>query len=393
MSGGLVPLDPAGVRPISYGALFDAAAAAFPDRIAVEDVGGESLTYASLTVRVGQAAAYGCRLGLRPGDRAALLVGNGALFVELLLGFSRAGIICVLINPRQSADVLEHALRDSGARLAVVDEAECAAGTAAAHAAGAELLRTAEDVRTECARSDVAAQPWACSPGAPALIAYTSGSTGRPKGVILTHDGQIWSSRMHAGYCIRLCGGAAPTALIAVPMFHINALYGGLQPALISGGRIVIMPRFDASACLKIIAERDVHFMMGVPTMYAAMLAAADDLDPLDFGGFAAIFCGSAPGKEDMLEAFERRFGVRTCHVYGLTEGGPGVLAPPADGPRGPLASCGKPEAPEIEVQLVDSNGGAGDQGELYVRNPGLALGYNNLQDVTRQQCVGGWLG
>lgn len=382
----------------NYGRLADAVAQADPSRIAIiEEPGKRQRTYEELVKNLDRVMAWSISEGFAPGDRVGVLLGNCIEFIECVFGLSRAGLVPVLVNPKQGLEALIHALTDSRAAGVIVKPEASPHGVAASDAAG---IQNKYSIGVKPAGWSVFALPenvgalpdFIPSSETPALQPYTSGSTGRPKGVVLTHGGQVWSSVMHADYMLTLFDAETPSALVAVPVFHANALYGGFQPQFAYGGKTVLCETFDPGLALTALAEHQLTFTMGVPTMYEMMLAQNDYVSTLDFSAMEAVFCGSAPGREAMLERFEKAMGIRVCHVYGLTEGGPGVMAHPADSPRGPLASCGKPESPEIEVKLVRDGQTVSDSGELWVRNPGLASHYYNLPELTQERFRDGWL-
>lgn len=112
----------------------------------------------------------------------------------------------------------------------------------------------------------------------------------------------------------------------------------------------------------------------------------------LDFSALQSITIGSAPVSKELAERIEALFGVPVGESYGLTEGGPGMLGPPLDGRRVPHGSCGVPW-PEGEVKLIGADGREHpSQGELWVKNPGVTPGYDELPDVNRERLVDGFL-
>ena len=219
---------------------------------------------------------------------------------------------------------------------------------------------------------------------------YTSGSTGKPKGVLLTHAGQVWNADI-----IRkamLCDDTE-RALVAVPLYHKNAMAGAVKPFLLAGGSVVILPGFDAKEVIRAIDRYKVTYLTGVPAMYKMLLAEKDLLARHDVSSIRYALCGSAEVPDELLTEFREVFGAPIAESYGLTEGGP----VPVVNNRWALkkrGSCGV-AFPGCDVKLIDDAGrevGADEVGELVTRNPGVARGYWKLPEVWARKYRDGWL-
>src|SRR4030095_14310432 len=149
---------------------------------------------------------------------------------------------------------------------------------------------------------------------------YTSGSTGKPKGVLLTHGGQIWNADIMRK---ALLADDTERALIAVPLYHKNAMAGAVKPFLLAGGSLVILPGFDALAVIRAIDRYRVTYLTGVPAMYKMILAEREALAPHDVSSIRYAVCGSAEVPEELLAEFQQVFKAPIAESYGLTEGGP----------------------------------------------------------------------
>ena len=382
----------------NLGYFFRPAARRVPDKIAVVDLwdGRERrLAYGALDGRLDRAAAALAALGLAPGDRLFVCVGNRTEFLEIFFGAMRAGIVPVPANPRLGADALGHILADSGSRAAAIDPDANAHAAAAVERAGIgakiSLAPRAgwRDYETALAAASPGFEPPELAAGHPAFHPYTSGSTGKPKGVILTHAGQLW----WLGCRHRLYPVTPETvSLVAVPLFHKNAMGAAIKPNLLAGASLVILPRFDAKSYLETLARLRCTHAPGVPALFIMILQERDLIARLDLSAFQAIMVGSAPVHEELVTAMTKTFGVRVVQGYGLTEGGPVMFGPPLDGRAVPVGSVGVPW-PEGEVKLVDAAGRERpDHGELWVRNPGVTPGYHNLPDVNRVRFADGFL-
>jgi acyl-CoA synthetase (AMP-forming)/AMP-acid ligase II len=365
------------------------------DRTAIIDLSGgaeRTLSYRGLDARMERTARLLRSLGLTPGDRVALIVGNRSEYVESFFGAMRAGLVPVPLNPKQPRPALAFMVRDAGCVGAIVDPE-----------ASPEAAGLIEDlaVRTKIILAD--ARPgWtayeadaettdfapALSPDGIAFQSYTAGSTGQPKGVRLTHQGMLWSIRSTQEHWPM---DPAEIGLLAVPLFHKNAMRGTIKPALYAGAKFVIMPRFDPRDFLEALARYRVTFSGGVPAIFSMLLKERDLIASGDFSALQMFSLGSAVVAPEMIDTLERVFpGVKVKESYGLTEGG-GPLRSPAGKPT-PRGSCGI-AAEGYEVKLVDADGHDGaSEGELWTRNPCVTDGYHNLPNVTRDKIVDGWL-
>src|SRR4030095_9038213 len=200
---------------------------------------------------------------------------------------------------------------------------------------------------------------------------YPSGSTGKPKGVLLTHGGQVWNADILRK---ALLADDTERALIAVPLYHKNAMAGAVKPFLLAGGSLVVLPGFDALEGIRAIDRFKVTYLTSVPAMYKMILAEKDALARHDVSSVRYAVCGSAEVPEELLEEFRRVFGAPIGESYGLTEGGP----VPIVNTRWGLKTRGSRglALPRRDVKLVDEDDrevGADEVGELVTRNPGLA--------------------
>ncbi len=372
-----------------------------PDRVAVIDLHGgreRQITYGMLDQRLDRVAHALRAAGLRPGDRMILSCGNRVEFIETMFGAMRAGVVPVPINTRQGHDVLAHVMADSAPRGVIAEpEANAAIMDLAAESRGllsrlaiggaADGFASYEDALATA--PETAFAPPALADDALCFLSYTSGSTGRPKGVPLTHKGQDWWLDT---YLRTWPPGEEVRNLVAVPLYHKNAMAGAVKPRLASGGSLVLMPDFSARPFLDAIARYRVTHISGVPTVFTLLLEERDLLETLDLSSLQLAVVGSAPVHEELEAAMAEKLGVPVLQSYGLTEGGPVMLGPPPDGRPVPRGSAGA-AWPEGEVKLVAADGAESDtEGELWVRNPGVAPGYYNLPEVNAERYKDGWL-
>jgi acyl-CoA synthetase (AMP-forming)/AMP-acid ligase II len=337
------------------------------------------ITYDGLDARCDAVARGLVRLGLGTGDRVAILAQNRIEFLEVLFGSLRVGCVPVPINFRLARDTVHFIVKDAGAKHIFFD-------SSAASQVPESLPATDfdGDYASFIDEGNFEAAP--VTGDQVSMQLYTSGTLGSPKGVLLSHQGQGWA----AGALVearRL--GSDDRILISAPFFHKNALVA-IKTALLPGASLVIMPRFDARDAIKAATRHTCTMVTGVPTMMHMMLAQRDLMEEADFSHVRTISMGSAPASDVLLEEISKAFPNAAVQLnYGTTEGGPIMLGwfHPEGKPR-PAGSVGYP-IPGCEYRF--EGGPNAHEGELVLRNPGVALGFHNLPEETAKSFADGW--
>jgi long-chain acyl-CoA synthetase len=385
--------------PENLGYLFDVPLQLQPAAPAIlqDDV---VLTFKELDERCNRMANALVSLGVKAGDRVALMFTNDYRFIESLLGTIRVGAVPVPLNIRMGDEAIQYVVIDSEA-VALIANSDMAAraqslvpqlsavrhfivdGETTGEALNYDRTLQAASplfMRRKTAPDDVCLQP------------YTSGSTGKPKGVLLTHGGQIWNVGL---LCKLEAFDDTERALVAVPLYHKNAMLGAVKPMLLCGGSLVILPGFDPVQVIRAIARYKITYMTGVPAMFSRILSEKEELRRNDVKSLRYAVCGSAEVSEELVAEFQRTFPEAIiAESYGLTEGGPDPLSNCRYGliKRG---SCGR-QIPGSDVKIVGDDGvtelGPNEVGELITRNPGLAKGYWKLPEATKKKFREGWL-
>ncbi len=337
------------------------------------------ITYDDLDGRCDALARGLVRRGLGVGDRVAIIAQNRIEFIEVVFGALRAGCIPVPINFRLPRETVRFIINNADIRHVFADS-----GSAPVIGDGLPLTNFDEDY------SDFidpgAFDSVAVTEAQVSMQLYTSGTTGRPKGVLLTHGGQGWAAKALVE-ARRLTSD--DRILISAPFFHKNALVA-IKTAMIPGACLVIMPRFVARSVIKAVTGHKCTMVTGVPTMMHMMLAERDLMERADFSGVRTISMGSSPASDVLLEGLSKAFPNAALQLnYGTTEGGPIMLGwfHPDGKPR-PLGSVGHP-IPGCEYRFED--GPNDHEGELVLRNPGVALGYYKLPAESAIAFKDGW--
>lgn len=343
--------------------------------------GGRSWTYGELDAAAEAFASALITNNIGAGERIAILAENCAEHLIAYLGIMRAGAIAVPVNHRLPAETVQFILKDCAARLCIVDATRKTLvpdglrliqirGKGAGSFAGF-LQRGASQPRSRLPRPDTAE------------ILYTSGSTGRPKGVVLSHAGQLWALGIH----VTAAPAEGERTPIVAPLYHMNALFNA-SVSLLNAIEIVLLPKFDASSYLEIVAKLRCTALSGIPTMYALMARQAERVSHLDLRSVRFISIGSAPLTEALVARVQALFPEAVLrNGYGTTEAGPSLFEEHPQGLERPLLSVGYPLA-EVGVRLV---GESAHEGVLHVRSPAMFTEYLNLPAVTHQRLRDGW--
>ncbi len=362
-------------------------AAAMPNQLAVADLAsGRTWTYRQLHLAVDRLADWIVgEYGGRSGNRIATLSKNNADMVILQLACIRAGAIFMPLNWRLAVAELEALIADGRPILLFAQagftppaNAEKIIGISEMQALGKEggyppftARRPFEEVST---------------------LLYTSGTSGRPKGVMLSEQQIFWG-------CTNLIHGNAvnpsSTFLCDMPLFHTAGLMAATRTPLLAGGTVLISEGFDPDMTLRRMIDpalKVTHYF-SVPQM-AATLWNRPEFDAEKLHKLVAWAIGGAPNPKAQSERFIGS-GVRISEGFGMSETGSNFAIPPFELSEmlRKAGSCGLPLL-TIRTKVIDDDGnevGPGEQGELLVAGPSVAMGYWEQPELTTKAFVDGW--
>ncbi len=292
----------------------------YPDRTAIVDEPSQpaeswgSITYREMARRAKALAAGLDALGIRPGERVAMVSHNSARLMTALFGVSGSGRILVPINFRLAAEEVRYIVAHSGARLLLVDP---------------ELEEAMNDVECEMKwtigadsdailmQFDTEPNAWEADEDVTATINYTSGTTARPKGVQLTHR-NIWLNASIFGWHMGVSD--RDVYLHTLPQFHCNG-WGMLYAVTGMGAEHIVVRKVDGAEILRRIDEHGVTLMCGAPTVLNLILDAAATWDgPIPGHGRLRIVVAGAAPPTRTIERCETELGWEFVQIYGLTE-------------------------------------------------------------------------
>jgi long-chain acyl-CoA synthetase len=225
--------------------------------------------------------------------------------------------------------------------------------------------------------------------GDTAVILYTSGTTGRPKGAELTNHGLASNAQLTAETLTETT--TADVVMGCLPLFHVFGLTCGLNAAMLSGACLTLVPRFAPDKVLRVIERDRVTVFEGVPTMYSALLHAADR-DRYDVSSLRVCISGGSAMPVQVLRSFEDAFGCVILEGYGLSETSPVATFNHPHAERKP-GSIGTPVR-GVQLRLVGDDGTdvlPGQIGEIAIRGENVMTGYWGRPDATAAAIPDGW--
>jgi O-succinylbenzoic acid--CoA ligase len=377
-------------RPRSVHAMLERAVARAPDRDAVV-FEGRRWTWRQADDAVGRLAAALAERGVRPGERAVLLLSNRPAFVFAWWALLRLGAIAVPVSIREQAPGLAYVLGQCGASAIVFDD-DLADRLPAAPDAPALRLRVAASEAESLAGGTRAPlrEAAAVDEADTAVILYTSGTTGRPKGAMLSHVGIVHSA-IHYEVHMRL--GPDERSALAVPASHVTGLVAMVATMMRTAGTLVIVPQFKAPEFLALAARERITHTILVPAMYALCLLQPD-FDAHDLSAWRIGCYGGAPMPRSTIEALAARLpGMTPMNAYGSTETTSPATLMPIGEQAAHLDSVGRTVAC-CDVVVVDDDGvevPPGETGELLIGGPMVVRGYWDNPEATAAGFVGGY--
>ena len=358
------------------------------DRVAVR-LGEQETTYRDLDERSGRVAGLLAERGVVPGDPVGVMLPNIPDFAAVYYGVLRAGGVVVPMNPLLKSREIAYYLSDSGAKLIfaggpAVSEVAAGAATAGARsvivdATFGELLMSAPRVDSVVARdgSDTA------------VILYTSGTTGTPKGAELTHDNLCRNADVVVRTLLQLT--ADDVIFGGLPLFHSFGQTCTLNAAIAAGACLTLLPRFDPTQALQILATHRATVFAAVPTMYGALLAVPAR-NNYDVSALRVCMSGGAALPVEVLRAFDETFGCQVLEGYGLSETSP-VASFNHPGRERKAGSIGTP-IEGVEMRVLDAGGTPvqpGEVGEIAIRGHNVMKGYWQRPQDTAAAIPDGW--
>jgi long-chain acyl-CoA synthetase len=397
----------------------------FPDHTALLFYGNK-ISYGNLDRLVNRFAQALAGLGIRKGDRVAIMLPNIPQMVIAYYGALRSGAVAVPTNPLYHEHELEVQLNDSGAETLVavdmffpvishvlqktrvknlilcgikdylpfplnllypikarIDKQWVSVKRVAPIHDFLSLLSKARPTPVD---ADISADDTA-------LLQYTGGTTGIPKGAILTHRNLVVNASQSRAW-LTLRNEGEERILCVIPFFHVYGMTTAMNLGVLIGAELILLPKFHTKEVLQLISKHRPTIFPGIQAMYLAIGNYAD-IDKYDLTSLKAAISGAGPLMREVQDRFEQLTRARIVEGYGLSEASPVTHANPIFGKR-KLGTIGLPW-PDVEARIVDIETGekilpVGEAGELVVKGPQVMKGYWNKPEETARALRGGWL-
>lgn len=370
---------------------------------------GRRMTYSEYGETVESGARGLIHAGVGPGEVVAIYLANSWEFCVAFHAIQLAGAIPTLLNPTYREREVRYQLENSGAVCLITDSGNIEG----IHLGGLPSLRRVYVTRQTGSGGEpfgnllhpvraAYPKPSQSSDQALAALPYSSGTTGLPKGVMLSHFNLIANIYQLLGpHATEL--NQADHILCCLPLYHIYGLNVILNPALVLGATLMLMPRFHPQQMMNLIGSEAVTMMPLVPPILNALCQAAEAGQfPRDHR-VRWVKSGAAPLAPDLARRFTALTNILVCQGYGMTEAAPvthvGYLDPALYHPESigqPLAATECRVLAQSEIDPADTTDDiteapSGVPGELVMRGPQFMLGYWMEPQATSAVLRDGW--
>ncbi|RJQ85150.1 MAG: long-chain fatty acid--CoA ligase [Desulfobacteraceae bacterium] len=370
------------------------------------------------------------QLGVQKGDRVGVQLLNSTQLMQVFFAVFKIGAVLVPVNPSLRVSDLGYLYADAGL-VALISHTDYLEAIRAARRDAPQLkhlILTGETIPDDTLSFDRITEQASdqlvtaeTDNDDTAVLIYTAGTTGNPKGVMLTHYN--WYTHVTGYYDQVLLdswgvavqgtvrersgpdGASAETrdeifgvsrnrtSLITLPLFHGYGVFA-LNLEFLTGGKLVLLGRWDAEEAMRCIDQFKITEFRGVPTMYIQVLNHPE-VDRYDLSSLKTCICGAAPMPLEVARLWQKKFGVPIWEGYGLSEattvncGNIALRKPPKYGSVGTCyQKCNT-------IKIFDENDHAqapGQLGEIVIKGPGVMKGYWNKPVETAAALRKGWL-
>ncbi|PFG03143.1 fatty acid--CoA ligase family protein [Bacillus sp. es.036] len=364
----------------------------------------EAVLYKELDQKVSAFAANLSAEGIKKDDHVALILGNSPEFLIAYYGVLRAGAVVIPINPIYTPDEIGYLLHNGDVKAIVtLEQALPLVEKMADQLTDIVLVAYTGEGKEERVIANTKLKPFTkmikdqnevfpdvtINEDDLAVILYTSGTTGKPKGAMLSHK-NLFSNASDTGSYLQISSN--DVVVTALPMFHVFCMTVSMNAPLISGGTLLILPKFSPQEVFRVAEKFKATIFAGVPTMYNFLYQYPEGRAEY-FQHMRLCISGGSSLPVALLHRFEEKFQVRISEGYGLSEASPVTCFNPLDRPR-KAGSIGM-NITNVENKVVNELGQevpVGEVGELAVKGPNVMKGYYKMPEDTAVTLKEGWL-
>lgn len=330
--------------------------------------------------------------GVVRGDRVVLYANNAPEWLANLFAIASLGAICVPINPALTSSEACNIVAHCEPKVVIADQPLVPLLEPVERTT--RIIVMASPAAGEWHRLVVQAVPHGAvedmEPAEPAIIFYTSGTTGQPKGVVLGHSAVMFIADMCSRHSMT---SPSDISLVMGSVAFIYPLVINALASLRGGAIVVLQGRFHPENAARVVQERRVTVIMGVPTMYT-MIANWVEGRPHDFSSIRLAYSAGAAFPASLAERVGRTLGFNVFDMWGMTECTPVTSFDPAHDTAGVPDSAGR-ALPGCAFRVVDDalhEVPTGEVGEIMLTSPGLMTEYFRNPGATREVLIDGWV-
>ncbi len=379
---------------------------------------GREFTYAQIKEMSNSLAASLKELGMKKGDKVALVMPNYPGFIVAYYAVLKAGGVVVPLNPLYTVEELSNQIGDSecvgiitipmfaekvskiveekGLRFFMVSKIadflplKLSLPMKLKEWWQLSKVKVSYHLMNPLLKKKTDFSPGKTSPSEAGVIIYSGGTTGVAKGIVLSHKAVCANALQIATWGDL---NSEERLLAVLPFFHGYGMNVCMNAPILAGASIVLLPRFSPQLMAEHIHRYRPTMTAVVPTILVALMNTPG-LEKYNLSSLKAVWVGAAPLTKAVKEGFEKKTGCRVIEGYGLTEAVTAIMANPYKGAH-KVGSIGIP-FPDVDARVVSLEDGKdlppNQQGEIVLKSPTLMLGYYRKEKETREVLKDGWL-
>jgi long-chain acyl-CoA synthetase len=359
----------------------------------------EKRTFEGFYERVLKLGAGLDRLGIKKGDKVALLLHNSIAFIETYFAVVSRGAVIVPLNTFLKTEEIEYIMNDCRVKALVTssDFSGTVNGITPDRVASFEYLISVDDLKREkyvsfSSLSDgPALEPVSMGQDDLAAIVYTSGTTGHPKGAMLAHKCLVTDVENSKDV---IAVTEKDVFMCFLPMFHSFSFMANVMVPIYCRCKLVIIRSIQPfTKVIKNLLVHRVSVFVAIPQVYILLAEKHVPFYVLLLNPMRICISGGASIPADTIKKFEAKFKKPLMEGYGLSEASPICSLNPLNGRR--VAGSIGPAVNNVEIRIMDDNGkevAAGESGEITVKGDNVMIGYYNNPEATKDTIKDGWL-